>query len=292
MTKTFQPMLAVSSPDFSEVRFPTLASYKLDGIRCVIRDGVPFTRKLKRIPNGHIHRTLSKMNLPNLDGELLIAGARNFSDISSAVMSHAGWPAFEYHVFDLLGDNRVTPYRVRYQTLLAAVEQFGPPLHLVEHWVVDSIDDVQADFAEAVGAKYEGLILRHHDSPYKFGRSTAREQFLMKVKPLHDDEGKIVDFVEQMHNDNKLEEDERGYAKRSKAKEGLVPAGCLGAFVADWRGTTFEIGTGFSLEQRKKFWEQREQLRGKFVRFGYQSIGSKGRPLFPRFQAIRHAFDR
>ena len=94
-----------------------------------------------------------------------------------------------------------------------------------------------------------------------------------------------------MHNENELQEDERGYAKRSKAKAGLVPAGCLGALVVAWRGTAFEIGTGFDQSQRNDLWKRREELRGQLVRFAYQSIGSRGRPLFPRFQGIRDPRD-
>ena len=64
-----KPLLAYTVSDLAAVRFPVLASPKLDGVRCVIRDGVAMTRTLKPIPNRHVRAMLA--HLPDLDGELI-----------------------------------------------------------------------------------------------------------------------------------------------------------------------------------------------------------------------------
>ena len=64
---TFRPMLSATCEDISKVRLPAMASPKLDGFRCVIKDGKPLTRNLKPIPNRHVRERLT--GLPAFDGE-------------------------------------------------------------------------------------------------------------------------------------------------------------------------------------------------------------------------------
>ena len=40
------------------------------------------------------------------------------------------------------------------------------------------------------------------NAPYKQGRSTVREGYLLKVKTFLDDEATVVRFEERMHNGN------------------------------------------------------------------------------------------
>ena len=45
----FKPMLASQIDDLSSVKYPVYASYKLDGIRAIIYQGVAYSRSLKPI---------------------------------------------------------------------------------------------------------------------------------------------------------------------------------------------------------------------------------------------------
>src|SRR3990167_8829694 len=52
---------------------PLIATPKLDGIRCLIKDGRLYSRSLKPIPNQFIRATLEdRPELNGLDGELMI----------------------------------------------------------------------------------------------------------------------------------------------------------------------------------------------------------------------------
>lgn len=52
----FKPMLAGKAPDdLNELTLPVLVSPKLDGIRCVMHEGVALSRKLKPIPNAFVY---------------------------------------------------------------------------------------------------------------------------------------------------------------------------------------------------------------------------------------------
>lgn len=290
----FKPMLACASPkDHSKIKFPTWASPKLDGIRCVIRDGKALSRSLKPISNIHTRTTLEDLNLPNLDGELMIKGSTNFSDVSSAIMSRSGWPAFEYHVFDIqMRDPQ--PYRRRYRELKYIVTQYGHPLILVEHWIVPNAKEMLADESYILSEGYEGLMLRDPDSPYKFGRSTVREGYLMKLKRFHDDEAEVIGASELMHNENVQMVNAVGYAERSMSKENLVPAGILGKLQVRWKGVEFGIGSGFDAATRRSLWDDHNAslLAGRIVKFKYFEVGSKGAPRFPIFLGFCDPLDK
>ena len=45
-----------------------------------------------------------------------------------------------------------------------------------------------------LNAGYEGLMLRDPNGIYKFGRSSVKENILLKVKEFMDDEAEIIAF--------------------------------------------------------------------------------------------------
>ena len=75
--KPFKPMLA-SPFDEALLKFPVLASPKLDGVRAIVRDGVVLSRALKPIPNKWVQQRFS--HLEHFDGELIV-GASNHPDV-------------------------------------------------------------------------------------------------------------------------------------------------------------------------------------------------------------------
>jgi DNA ligase-1 len=94
----FKPMLASPCEDLGTIRYPALATPKIDGIRCVMRDGRALSRSLKPIANRFVSATLA--GLPPFDGELVVPGT--FQDVTSGIMSTDGCPNFRYKVFDLV----------------------------------------------------------------------------------------------------------------------------------------------------------------------------------------------
>lgn len=66
---SFKPMLGKDA-DFNKLRFPLLASPKLDGVRAIIINGVVMSRSLKPIPNKHIQTLFADCEY--LDGELIV----------------------------------------------------------------------------------------------------------------------------------------------------------------------------------------------------------------------------
>ncbi len=278
-------MLA-SAINLELIKYPVYCSPKLDGIRCVIRGGIGLSRKLKPIPNVHVSKMLSTCQ-DNLDGELILPG-KTFNEIQSAIMSEDGIPKFQFHVFDLISDK---PYIERMVDL--AELKLPKFCHKILPKKIRNEKEILAYEAECVETNgYEGIMIRSPNGPYKFGRSTAKQGYLSKMKRFEDAEAKIIGFEEMMHNDNEKTKDELGHSKRSHKKAGMTPAGVLGAFIVEMEdGTQFKVSTGMTAEDRANYWNTQDDILGKLVKYKFQESGAKNLPRFPVFLGIRHADD-
>lgn len=278
--ESFKPMLA-GSVDLEKVVYPVLCTPKYDGVRCLVRDGQVVSRQLKPIPNDHVRSLLS--GLPDgLDGELILPKA-SFNTIQSRVMSVEGKPRIKYHVFDVV---RKVPYDQR----MIELEEMDLPKVCVKVLPV-RIRNQEALLKyeqECVDKGYEGIMVRSLRGPYKFGRSTTKEGYLLKMKRFVDAEAKIVGFEELMHNENVATVDNLGHTKRSSHHAGKVPAGTLGCFVVENdEGKQFKVSTGMTAGERQDYWGRRDEMIGKWVKYKYQEAGGKTLPRFPVFLGIR-----
>lgn len=252
----FRPMLSGKAPaDLSQLTYPLLASPKLDGIRCIIDEwGNPVSRTLKMIPNDHVRATLHDAPC-GFDGELMLRDLTTpFRKVSSAIMSKGGEPDFVYAVFDWW--NRAKAFANR----LGRVESHvwfddNPHAMVVPHTYIETFEELCELHAEHQAARYEGTMVRDPGGPYKFGRSTTREGYLLKIKSFVDEEAVVIGVEEQMHNTNEAEVDNLGHTKRSSAKAGKVGKGTMGKLVLQFEdGTQFKCGTGFDDKERGQLW--------------------------------------
>lgn len=278
MNLSFKPMLACSTiPNLDELNYPLLASPKLDGIRCLIGDGQPFTRNMKPIPNVHIRETIASWKLHGLDGELMLPG--DFNKVQSVVMSHSHPDErnFEYWAFDSFVEPKA-PFKYRNGTVQEIVQRAANPrLKQVEQKWIPHAEGLQQYWTKCVELGYEGVIIRDPNGPYKNGRSTLNQGWMSKLKVFHDDEAIVVGFEELMHNED----------TSTKQKHNMVPGDTLGALVVEWNGKRFKIGSGFDTTIRRMIWRRQEQLLGLPVTFKYQELSSYGVPRFPVFKAFR-----
>lgn len=287
----FKPMLAETLKSLDQVRYPVACTPKLDGVRCVIHPKLgPVSRKLKPIPNDHVRSLLATLP-PYLDGELMIPGAQNFGEVSSAIMRKDGEPNFEYWMFDCFRWPTVR-YDQRVDQMIELCLGVPGWAKLLPPRVIAYPEDL-IDYEQRLLARgYEGVMLRDPSGPYKFGRSTLKQGWLLKLKRFADAEAEVVGVEEMQHNQNEQENDNLGYAKRSSRKAGQVAAGVLGALICRRPdGLEFRIGSGFTAEQRAQLWASRDALTGRLVTYRYQPVGAKDAPRFPTYQGLRHGDD-
>jgi DNA ligase-1 len=287
---TMKPMLAAKA-DLSKIHYHTFCSPKIDGIRVIVKDCQVLSRTLKPIPNLYIQQELGIHDNEGLDGEITI-GKPNEENImqktTSGVMSIKGTPNFTYSVFDLWNFPDL-PYMERYKLLKDRIGG-DERVILVPQTRVRNRDELEIYERVCLEEGYEGIMIRGIYSPYKYGRSTMKEGYLLKFKRFADDEAIIIGLEEQMHNENEAKVDALGYTKRSTHKDNKSPMNILGALrVKDIKsGIEFNIGTGFTLEQRVEFWDIGESLLGKTVKYKHFAVtGVKEAPRFPVFLGFR-----
>lgn len=289
-----KPMLSGVLENIGDAKFPLLATPKLDGIRCLRVGGQTLSRKFIAIPNKHVQE--STANLPDgLDGELMINGA-SFNQVQSGIMSEDGKPDFQYWVFDYVTDVKIPYYKRMEQLGALSLPAFCKKVLPV---AVNNVEELSQLESIWLTQGFEGVMLRSFASPYKNGRSTLREHYLLKLKQFKDSEAKVIGFVEQMHNANEAEIDELGHTKRSKHQENMIPAGTLGKFIVvevgdtPWKGQEFKIGTGEGLtaELRQEIWDNRDKFLNKTVTYKYQPHGVKDLPRLPIWKGFRDERD-
>lgn len=282
-----KPMLATDA-DLDALRFPLLASAKLDGVRAIVYKGVVLSRSLKPIPNEYVQSRFRE--LENADGELIVGEPTSktcYRDTVSGVMSKDGTPDVRFFVFDNITVPS-EPYEARHRRInwrLADVTR-------LEQHVVTCLDTLLKLEEKMLNQGYEGLILRDPNAPYKYGRSTTKEGFLLKLKRFTDGEFEVVGFEERMHNGNEAKTNELGYTQRSSHKENKIGRGDLGALILRHpSGAVFNVGTGFTDAERAHIWQHQDAFLGQFAKIKFFAIGMKDLPRHPVFLGWRDKND-
>jgi DNA ligase-1 len=277
----------VTTENIHQLRYPLLASPKLDGIRAFNQpDGKLYSYNGKLIRNRHTQTLISHEAFIGFDGELIVGeptDSQCFNTTTRGVMSGDGRPDVTFHVFDWWwGDGDERGFTERLQKLRAAVRGLLD-IKLVQHITVKNHEELIRYEEVCVTKGYEGVMLRHPHGPYKHGRSTFNEGWLLKMKRFDDSEAVIIDMVELRHNHN--EKDASG--KRTNHAAGKSAGGVLGALVVrDLKtGVEFEVGTGFTQAERVQLWEER--LLDRVITYRFFPVGVKDRPRHPVFKGFR-----
>lgn len=327
----FRPMKSASPPqdfDFSTLSYPMWASPKIDGIRCVIHPTLgPVTNTLKKIPNTFTREYLQNHCPKYLDGELVVGDPDNpksFNQTQSGIMSHDGTPDFTYLVFDNFESGHMCGFGIRKEDAKAALDfahmgGINNRLQLLHQTLIESHEQLLEYELEQLAKGYEGVMLRSPNGKYKFGRSTLREQGMIKIKRFRDDEAIIIDWEPLERNLNVPQIDNLGLQRRGYSKDGkAIDDSRVGRFLcrgvpgSRWAGVEFWIGSGLDDTERVTF---REALRkynitsgdqypesvlthpkdyppdlpiGKTITFKYQEHGSIDAPRTPIWKGIRY----
>lgn len=279
-----KPMLASPLAAADDLTLPVLVTPKIDGIRALMVGGKLVSRTLKPIPNRAVCKALEAILPEGADGELVYGDT--FQSSTSAVMTHTFVPekedTFTFYWFDFVKDLPEKPYEQRIEDMIRFCSKVRMENDVVEviplyPQTISAIDDLDAYEADVLDDGFEGVMLRKPGGKYKFGRSTAKEGLLLKLKRFEDDEA-VVLGVEEL--------------RRTDGEDNKVPGGVLGALVCETGDKVqFKIGTGFSAELRKDLWRQKKELVGKLVKYKYLRVGVKTAPRHPVFLGFRDPID-
>jgi DNA ligase-1 len=310
--KTFRPTkpYKLQESDLDNLSYPVIIQPKIDGFRCVIYEGKALSYSLKPIRN-HFTRTKLESFFKDkpylIDGELtLVAG--NFQSIQSAFNSYGGEPDFRYTVFDAV--TQVTYLCLEYyKRVVPNVELIDRRLKWIDHTMAYNKSMVLAAEDYYLKLGYEGIIIRSPNAPYKFGRSTLREGYLLALKRFTDAEAEVIGAYPLERNCNEAGTNAHGLMERSSAQGnkyvdnllgGLTVRGINGTF----KDVVFNIGSGFTEKQRENLWYRYgnemlalvdrhidTMIQGSIIKYKYQAVGSKDKPRQPIFLGFRSKDD-
>ena len=293
----------------SELRFPYFASFKLDGYRAFHEEGNILTSSANPVTNEYTqslyqNRTLAGMphlDFTGLDGELVVGAwndPRAFHNTSGPVRRKTGEPDVRWYIFD----DRTNPNESlmhRSQRACARVEELHARgftrIDCLPQTMVMNLEELLHFEKIAVDNGFEGIMLRDPNGRYKHGRSTVKENLLLKVKRFITEEARITGFIEQRENMNDAVTDNFGNSKRSENKDMMVGTGMIGAFTVEsgnWP-RPFEISaTSLTHEERKHAFDNfQSEFMGELARFKYFPHGVVDVPRHGMFESIRDPND-
>lgn len=314
----FRPMKAATA-EIGKLKFPMYASPKIDGYRNwqaptvdssgAILGSVPLSNTLKPLPNPFVNDVLSHPILADMDGELTVgpAHAKDLIGRCGELRREYGEPEFAFHVFDLRIEGHGFEERQRLLWLRIAemreaaangdevMQRLANHVLPVYQTRIDSHGMLDQYESAALRKGFEGVMLRKPTGEYKYGRSTMREQGLVKVKRFADMEAEWVSCEPAYENLNEKEVNALGLSERSTRKDGKVEKEMIGRIVVrELTGDKREFGIGpgeMTHADRIALWTVRDSLPGSIVKLKHFPHGQKDLPRHGLFLCFRHPDD-
>lgn len=295
-----QPIRGSYQGWLSQVRFPLIATPKVDGIRCHYYENAPWSRSNKPIVNQFVAQQLRSLGEKwnGVDGELVTYDdddkVDSFNDVQSKIMSMGGAPEFKFLAFDICNEGQeFIPYEFRYTALSESfkAQTDNPPwLSVLPAKLLTSLDELLEYQDQCIAEGWEGWCARRPNSIYKQGRATFQQHYLLKGKLFEDADAQVVGWRELHHNDNPAFLNELGYLRRPSHQANQRPGGMLGAFLCRALDSNkeFWLGGGFTQKQRIDFWLNKESLLNHILTYRHQPYGAKDKPRILTFVGFRY----
>jgi len=249
-----------------DIKFPCFVQPKLDGVRCIFKNGVLTSRQGKVFPNmEHITQDLKDVDLV-LDGELY-SNTLNFQQFVGLVRKKKHNDAekqllrqVKFHVYDCVNDK---PFSERNEAINELFSKrlyaFSEPLLTEE---CKSKEDLKKFHDKYVADGKEGLIIRNKDGLYQLA---ARSKDLQKYKEFEDAEYKVT-----------------GFTDGEGSEKGLVIWICETS-----AGKSFHVRPRGTHEARAEIFNEAKDYVGKSLTVRYQELTEEGIPRFPVGIAFR-----
>ena len=259
LISTFEVMLA-QLIDFSRVRYPCYATYKIEGQRCIYHEGNFYTRR------GKLYQGLESLaeqleGFPKLDCEITVPGVHFYSG-AGRLRSHDKVDDAVIYILDA-----PTMSSRNFIKRIEAAMHKPPSKHVqVVPWTLCQNEaEVHRTFSDVRKQGYEGLVVRPLAYPYVGKRSYD----WMKLKAQNTVDATIIDM-----------EEGKGRLK------GTMGAILVGYYIEDKPYTTY-VGSGFTDDQRACMWSRRASFIGKTAEIMCHEYTPYGALREPRFVGIR-----
>jgi DNA ligase-1 len=296
--KPFKPFKAPNEEvKLEDMKLPLIVSKKLDGIRCIFKDGQMLTSHLKQFPNVQLAKRfeylihLSKQDNIILDGELL-AKSLSFNELSGLCrrLEEKLPDDLMFYCFDMVTKEHFDiPFEERLEQIQGVELSFIPFVALPQY-KMNSYEEIKSFYEKALTTgKCDGLILRNPRGKYKLGRATVKEALIYKLKPFRTFDAHILDVLEGTIVKPQAEKtiNELGNSVTSKKKGDRLPSGKASDFVVMHEGHKLKVAIAMTDEEKKEVWLNKETYIGRWIEYKGMLIGAKDLPRHPVFLRFR-----
>jgi DNA ligase 1 len=245
-------------------------SRKLDGVRClVVVDEKGKARSFSRAGKQFhtlslVEKDIESLGVKNVvfDGEMCVVdeeGDENFQSImkeikrKNHVIKNGLFQVFDYIKYEdfskgYSNEKTLSERILTLQNLLSNKDIRY--ISFLEQTPILNFHELTCLSSTAATKGWEGLMLRKNDF-YKGKRSND----ILKVKTFHDDEYKV----------ESLNFGPFRYVKEGKEVEEEM----LSAVTIKHKGNTVNVGSGFTIDQRKRFYSKPSEIHGKIITVQY-----------------------
>lgn len=261
--------------------FPGYVSPKLDGYRCfaVYKDGE--VRLLSR--NGSVFKNFPTIEAAVvelakrmeqaalvLDGEIMSDDFNSMQKSAFASVRGTTVGDVKFHIFDRLSylEYEEGEFAEMFVDRVPYIEALGKytenlPLVIVPHVEVNSEEEILNLERKYLEDGYEGAMFRSAELVYYFGKKSNK---MLKFKTMQSQDCVITGMIEG---------------------EGKY-VGMLGALVVrQENGVSCEVGTGFTDQMRKEFWDNKDDIIDKMIEVKYQELSPDSVMRFPVYMRFR-----
>jgi DNA ligase 1 len=271
-SKLIKPMLAQKFRDVKNIDYAKcFLQYKYNGHRCLVTNQnnklTPYSRNGKPILSiNHILKELSWI-LPGytLDGELYHHGTALQTIGSWVRKNQTESQNLVYVVYDVIVPNSDISYAARIDWLRKNGSSQSVVIAPTTKFVKGT--NIKDMLSDSISKGYEGLILRHGDTPYE---PDKRSQSLVKVKQVLDDEFCIVG----------VHQSSDGWAIFECYKRPGVLAYLQGV-------DTFRVSAPGTMQDKHDAWTNRNDFIGKMLTVEFFEWTNDGKPFHPVAIGVR-----
>ena len=294
----FKPSLCPNEKaDLTQVKYPLLASLKMDGIRTIFMNGRMLSRSLKEIPNEQLQKKFQHLKDYSLKNNVVLDGEMyghnlTFQQITHLVMTEdlsligEKLPEeLKFYCFDCIKTSPDVEFIERYNSIK---DLRLNNLVVVKQKVVNSKEEVEAMFENALENGYEGLILKSKTGKYKFGRYSYKSGDAYKVKPFITIDAKIIRVEERFENTAESFTNELGRTQHHNFKDEKKSTGIAAVFVVMYNEMEQKVCLTGTEDFRREIWENQKSYIGKMIEFKGMTVGGKDlirHPVFLRFRS-------
>jgi DNA ligase-1 len=298
----FNPMLFPNEAvGYEVVTKPMMASYKLDGMRCIFKNGQMLSRQFKPILNKQLNERFAKMKELTKDNPFVFDGELYSHDIDFGEIMHycrtedlGDEPlpdSIKFYCFDrtnVIMANEI-PAHVRYMVVQTELANVSPYVEVLEQRTISTPEEAKAMFEEAVAKGYEGLILKDPNSFYKHGRISTTSGDGYKFKPYQTWDARIiaVEQATEVAPTAEKKKTEYGYSKTSRKKGDRIPVEKASAFTVLYDGKLLKVSLAMTYKEKEQVWREKDSYIGKTIEYKGMLVGAKDVPRHPVFVRMR-----